>query len=131
MTLELGPETALGRLARERRDLVRHGFTALDARILKEADRSVWELPNGLSTQARAQRLARLKTLDRLGLATQKRAASTRCIRPSPTDCEISDVAKRLTNARAIPWIRRGSAAQRKQFPLFSGTELASASAVR
>jgi type IV secretory pathway VirD2 relaxase len=73
VTLELGPETSLERLNRLRRETARHDYTALDARIVKAAERGVWTAPPGMPNELRAHLIARLKTLSSLGLAEEKR----------------------------------------------------------
>ncbi|MDX2264795.1 MAG: DUF3363 domain-containing protein [Hyphomicrobiales bacterium] len=93
VTLELGPETALERLNRVRRETARHGYTALDARILKTAERGIWTAPAGTPNETRVHLIARLKTLSTLGLAEEKRRGVF-AIQPSTAE-KLCDLGRR------------------------------------
>ncbi|MBC8048939.1 MAG: DUF3363 domain-containing protein, partial [Chitinophagales bacterium] len=93
VTLELGPETALERLNRTRRETVRHGYTALDTRILKTAERGIWTAPPGTPNESRAHFISRLKTLSTLGLAEEKRPGVF-AIQPSMAE-KLRDLGRR------------------------------------
>ncbi|MBC8049052.1 MAG: relaxase/mobilization nuclease domain-containing protein [Chitinophagales bacterium] len=93
VTLELGPETALERLNRMRRETVRHGYTALDTRILKTAERGIWTVSPGTPAEMRAQLIARLRTLSTLGLAEEKRPGVF-AIQPSMAE-KLRDLGRR------------------------------------
>ncbi len=93
VTLELGPETRLERLNSLRRQTMRHDYTALDARILKTAERGIWTAPSGAPVEIRSHLISRLKTLSTLGLAEEMRPGVF-AIRPAMAE-KLRDLGRR------------------------------------
>jgi type IV secretory pathway VirD2 relaxase len=75
VTLELGPETELERIAKLTREVVQERFTLLDRSLLVRAKEGVLAITTEDEADHRrhALRMGRLKTLERMGLANEKR----------------------------------------------------------
>src|SRR5262249_32331091 len=75
VTLELGPETELERIAKRTREVVQERFTLLDRSLLNRAKEHVLVLTTADEADLSRHTLGvgRLKTLERMGLATEKR----------------------------------------------------------
>jgi type IV secretory pathway VirD2 relaxase len=75
VTLELGPETELERIAKLTREVTQERFTLLDRSLLARATDGVLTVSDGGEGDhtRHALRLGRLKTLERLGVAQERR----------------------------------------------------------
>ena len=75
VTLELGPETELERIAKLTREVAQERFTLLDRTLLVRAKEGVLAITTDDEADHRrhALRMGRLKTLERMGLANEKR----------------------------------------------------------
>jgi type IV secretory pathway VirD2 relaxase len=75
VTLELGPETELERIAKLTREVVQERFTLLDRSLLARARDGVFAITAADETDhsRHALRVGRLKTLERMGLALERR----------------------------------------------------------
>jgi hypothetical protein len=75
VTLELGPETELERIAKLTREVVQERFTLLDRSLLARARDGVLAITTANESDHRLHtlRVGRLRTLERLGLARERR----------------------------------------------------------
>jgi type IV secretory pathway VirD2 relaxase len=75
VTLELGPETELERIAKLTREVVQERFTLLDRSLLARAREGVLAITTADEPDhsRHALRVGRLKTLERMGLAQERR----------------------------------------------------------
>ena len=75
VTLELGPETELERIAKLTREVVQERFTLLDRSLVARARDNVLAITaaDAADHSRHALRMGRLKTLERLGLAQERR----------------------------------------------------------
>src|SRR5262249_19477440 len=75
ITLELGPETLIERLEKSRAEVAADRLTRIDRAIAREAKGNVWALTDSKarSAQEKSLALARLRVLERLRLAEEKR----------------------------------------------------------
>lgn len=78
VTLELGPEQAFERLLKLANEMKAERFTSLDRGILKEAQENVLVVPATLDSEhgrsaQRSLRIGRLRRLEQMGLAEEKR----------------------------------------------------------
>jgi type IV secretory pathway VirD2 relaxase len=75
VTLELGPETELERIAKLTREVVQERFILLDRTLLVRAKEGVLAITSDHEANHRrhALHMGRLKTLERMGLANEKR----------------------------------------------------------
>jgi type IV secretory pathway VirD2 relaxase len=75
MTLELGPETLIERLEKFKLEAGADRLTRLDRAIAREAKGQVWALAESKtrSPQEKSLKLARLRVLERFGLAEEKK----------------------------------------------------------
>ena len=75
VTLELGPETELERVAKLTREVTQERFTLLDRSLLARAKDNVLAITAGDEADhtRHALRMGRLKTLERMGLAQERR----------------------------------------------------------
>jgi type IV secretory pathway VirD2 relaxase len=75
VTLELGPETELERIAKLTREVTQERFTLLDRSLLARAKENVLAVTSAdeADRSRHALRLGRLKTLERMGLAQERR----------------------------------------------------------
>jgi type IV secretory pathway VirD2 relaxase len=75
VTLELGPETELERIVKLTREVVQERFTLLDRTLLVRAKEGVLAITTDDEADHRRHtlRMGRLKTLERMGLANEKR----------------------------------------------------------
>lgn len=75
VTLELGPETELERIAKLTREVVQERFTLLDRSLAARAKENLLAITaaDEVNPMRHALRMGRLKTLERMGLAEEKR----------------------------------------------------------
>ena len=75
VTLELGPETQIERLSKLALETAATRLTPIDRSIAREAKENIWVFDGKGSRahQMRSLKIARLKTLERLGLAAERR----------------------------------------------------------
>ena len=75
VTLELGPETQIERLSKLKRETAVTRLTSIDRSIVREAKENIWVFVGKGSPahQMRSLKIARLKALERLGLAAGRR----------------------------------------------------------
>lgn len=75
VTLELGPETQIERLAKLKLETAAPRLTRIDRSISREAKENIWVFDGKgrPAHQIRSVKIARLKTLERLGLAVERR----------------------------------------------------------
>lgn len=76
VSLELGPETQIERLVKLKLETAAPRLTPIDRSIWREAKENIWvfEGKGSPARQMRSLKIARLKTLQRLGLAVERRA---------------------------------------------------------
>lgn len=73
-TLELGPETQIERLSKLKLEMTVRRLTPIDRSISREAKENIWVFEaNGRGHEMRSLKIARLKVLERLGLAAERR----------------------------------------------------------
>ena len=75
VSLELGPETRIERLAKLKLETAAPRLTPIDRSISREANENIWVFDGKGSRahQMRSLKIARLKALERLGLAAERR----------------------------------------------------------
>ena len=75
VSLELGPETQIERLAKLKLETAAPRLTPIDRSIWREAKENIWvfEGKGSPAHQMRSLKIARLKSLERLGLAAERR----------------------------------------------------------
>jgi type IV secretory pathway VirD2 relaxase len=76
VSLELGPETQIERLAKLKLETAAPRLTRIDRSISREAKENIWVFDGRgrPARQMRSVKIARLKALERLGLAAERRA---------------------------------------------------------